>query len=73
VLTHEGKTVPYKLDPENPMTMGPIALQNYYFEFKRQQDEAMRKALNVIQEVNRRIRRISGRSYGNGLNRPIQT
>ena len=23
VLTHEGKTVPFKLDPANPMTMGP--------------------------------------------------
>ena len=52
VLTHEGKTVPYKLDPENPMTMGPIALPNYYFEFKRQQEEAMRNALNEIQQVN---------------------
>ena len=26
VLTHEGKTVPFKLDPANPMTMGPNAL-----------------------------------------------
>jgi pyruvate ferredoxin oxidoreductase alpha subunit len=67
VLTHEGKTVPYKLDPENPMTMGPIALQNYYFEFKRQQDEAMRLALNKIQEVNSEYAALSGRSYGNGL------
>jgi pyruvate ferredoxin oxidoreductase alpha subunit len=67
VLTHEGKTVPYKLDPENPMTMGPIALQNYYFEFKRQQDEAMRLALKKIQEVNSEYAEISGRSYGNGL------
>ncbi|MBM4401053.1 MAG: pyruvate ferredoxin oxidoreductase, partial [Crenarchaeota archaeon] len=24
VLAHEGKYVPFKLDPENPMTMGPI-------------------------------------------------
>jgi pyruvate ferredoxin oxidoreductase alpha subunit len=67
VLTHEGKTVPYKLDPEYPMTMGPIALQNYYFEFKRQQDEAMRLALNKIQEVNSEYAALSGRSYGNGL------
>lgn len=67
VLTHEGKTVPYKLDPENPMTMGPIALQNYYFEFKRQQDEAMRLALNKIKEVNSEYATLSGRSYGNGL------
>ncbi len=67
VLTHEGKTAPFKLDPENPMTMGPIALQNYYFEFKRQQEEAMKNALNVIQQVNSEYAKLSGRSYGNGL------
>src|SRR3989304_2237741 len=37
VLTHEGKSVPFKLDPDNPRTMGPIAFPNYYFEFKREQ------------------------------------
>ena len=67
VLTHEGKTVPFKLDPENPMTMGPNALQNYYFEFKRQQEEGMRNALKKIQEVNTEYAQISGRAYGNGL------
>ena len=67
VLTHEGKTVPFKLDPENPMTMGPNALQNYYFEFKRQQEEGMKNALKKIQEINSEYANISGRSYGNGL------
>jgi len=67
VLTHEGKTVPFKLDPENPMTMGPNALPNYYFEFKRQQQEGMNNALRRIQEVNSEYAKISGRSYGNGL------
>ena len=67
VLTHEGKTVPFKLDPDNPMTMGPIALQNYYYEFKRQQDEAMKNALKIIQEINSEFAKISGRNYGNGL------
>ena len=67
VLTHEGKTVPFRLNPANPMTMGPIALQNYYFEFKRQQEEAMKNALDVIQQVNSEYAKISGRSYGNGL------
>ena len=67
VLTHEGKTVPFKLDPENPMTMGPIAFQNYYFEFKRQQEEGMKNALKRIQEVNSEYAKASGRSYGNGL------
>jgi pyruvate ferredoxin oxidoreductase alpha subunit len=67
VLTHEGKVVHFKLDPANPMTVGPLALQNYYFEFKRQQEEAMEKALTVIQQVNSEYAKISGRNYGNGL------
>jgi len=67
VLTHEGKNAPFTLDPENPMTMGPIALPDYYFEFKRQQEEAMKNALNVIHQVHDEYAQISGRSYGNGL------
>lgn len=67
VLTQEGKTVPFKLDPAHPMTMGPNALQNYYFEFKRQQEDAMGHALKRIREVNSEYAKISGRIYGNGL------
>ncbi len=67
VLTHEGKTVPFKLDPDNPMTMGPIAMPNYYFEFKRQQEEAMKNALSVIQQVHDEYAKLTGRSYGNAL------
>ncbi|MBX5328962.1 MAG: transketolase C-terminal domain-containing protein [Candidatus Bathyarchaeota archaeon] len=67
VTNHEGKTVPFKLDPNNPTSMGPIALPNYYFEFKRQQEEAMKNALKVIQDVNKEYAAISGRSYGDGL------
>ncbi|MCJ7761901.1 pyruvate ferredoxin oxidoreductase, partial [Candidatus Bathyarchaeota archaeon] len=67
VETHEGKKAPFKLDPANPMTMGPIAFPDYYFEFKRQQDAAMENALAVIQQVNSEYAEVSGRSYGNGL------
>jgi pyruvate ferredoxin oxidoreductase alpha subunit len=67
VKTHEGKNAPFKLDPENPMTMGPIAFPDYYFEFKRQQDEAMKNALAIIQQMNSEFAELSGRSYGNGL------
>jgi pyruvate ferredoxin oxidoreductase alpha subunit len=67
VLTHEGKSVPYKLDPESPMTMGPVALPNYYFEFKRQQEEAMRNSLKVIQQIHDEYAQLSGRHYGDGL------
>ena len=67
VLTHEGKSVPYRLDPENPMTMGPVALPNYYFEFKRQQEEAMKNALEVIQQVHDEYAQMGDRHYGDGL------
>jgi pyruvate ferredoxin oxidoreductase alpha subunit len=67
VLTHEDKQSPFRLDPKNPMTMGPIALQNYYFEFKRQQEEAMKNALEAIQDVNKNYGDLTGRKYGNGL------
>jgi len=67
VLNHEGKLVPFKLDPENPLTIGPLDLHDYYFEHKRQQEEAMRKALDVIKQVHDEYAKQSGRSYGNGL------
>jgi len=72
VLTHEGKNAPFKLDPVNPMTMGPIALTNYYFEFKRQQEEAMKNALEMIQKVNAEYSELTGRSYGDGLVEPYR-
>ncbi len=67
VLTHEGKIVPFKLDPDTPMTMGPVALQNYYFEFKKQQEEAMKNALEVIEQIHAEYAQLTGRSYGDGL------
>jgi pyruvate ferredoxin oxidoreductase alpha subunit len=67
VLTHEGKMAPFLLDPANPMTMGPIAFPNYYFEFKRQQEEGMRNALEKIQKINAEYAELTGRSYGDGL------
>jgi pyruvate ferredoxin oxidoreductase alpha subunit len=72
VLTHEGKTVPFKLDPETPMTMGPFAMPNYYFEFKRQQEEAMKNAVQVIRDVHDEYAKLSARSYGDGLLEPYK-
>jgi len=67
VLTHEGKTVPFKLDPDTPLTIGPVALPNYYFEFKRQQEEAMNNAMTVIQQIHDQYVQLTGRAYGDGL------
>jgi pyruvate ferredoxin oxidoreductase alpha subunit len=67
VMNHKGELVPFKLDPANPLTIGPLDLQDYYFEHKRQQEESMRKALDVIKQVHEEYAKLSGRSYGNGL------
>jgi pyruvate ferredoxin oxidoreductase alpha subunit len=67
VLNHRGEIVPFKLDPEKPLTLGPVALQDYYFEHKRQQEEAMKNAFEVIKQVHNEFAELSGRSYGNGL------
>ncbi|MCS7095844.1 MAG: pyruvate ferredoxin oxidoreductase [Candidatus Bathyarchaeota archaeon] len=67
VLTHDGVKAPFRLDPEHPMTLGPAAFPNYYFEIKRQQVEALKNALSVIRQVHDEYAELSGRSYGNGL------
>jgi pyruvate ferredoxin oxidoreductase alpha subunit len=67
VMNHEGELVPFRLDPENPLTIGPLDLHDYYFEHKRQQEEAMKKAVDVIKQVHDEYAKLSGRSYGNGL------
>jgi pyruvate ferredoxin oxidoreductase alpha subunit len=51
------------LDVENPVTYGSLDLQDYYFEHKRQQFEAMEQAIPVIEEVGRAYEEISGRKY----------
>ena len=52
------------LDLEHPQTIGPLALQNYYFEHKRQQVEAMDNAKSVISDVANDFAEMSGREYG---------
>lgn len=63
VRGHIGE-VEYRLDPEHPLTMGSMDLYDFYFEHKRQQADAMEKALPVIGEVGEEYGRISGRTYG---------
>ncbi len=52
------------LDPERPITMGPLALQNAYFEARRQLAAAMHEAKPVILAVAREFEALTGRSYG---------
>jgi pyruvate ferredoxin oxidoreductase alpha subunit len=39
------------LDVDKPVTYGPLDLQDFYFEHKRQEAEAMKDALKIIPEV----------------------
>ncbi|MBZ4645188.1 MAG: pyruvate flavodoxin/ferredoxin oxidoreductase domain protein [Clostridia bacterium] len=48
----------------NPVAMGPLDLQNHYFEHKRQQAEAMRNAKKVILEIAAEFEKLTGRKYG---------
>ena len=52
------------LDVENPITMGPLHLTDFYFEAKRAQAEAMKRAMPVILEVAEEYAKLSGREYG---------
>lgn len=63
---------PYKptnalLDTDHPVTVGPLCLPDYYFEVKRQQHDAMKNALGVIEEVGKEYGKLSGRSYGHTI------
>ncbi|MEM4440323.1 MAG: transketolase C-terminal domain-containing protein [Desulfurococcaceae archaeon] len=62
--------VDYALNPARPLTMGPLALYDYYFEMKIPQFKAMEKAEKVIREVNEEWYKLTGRRYGNGLLEP---
>jgi len=52
------------LDVDHPVTYGPLDLQDYYMEHKKQQAEAMKKAREIILRVGKEYGEISGRSYG---------
>ncbi|MHA2204898.1 MAG: transketolase C-terminal domain-containing protein [Candidatus Thorarchaeota archaeon] len=52
------------LDPDKPITMGPLALTDYYFEFKEQQDEAMTNVPETFHKVEADWEKMTGRKYG---------
>ncbi len=51
------------LDVENPITVGPLDLTDYYFEHKVSQMEAHEKAPAVIKKVFKEYSELSGREY----------
>jgi len=52
------------LDVDHPVTYGPMDLQDYFFEHKRQQAEAAVKALEVVPLIGEQYGRLTGRHYG---------
>jgi len=52
------------LDVDQPITFGAWDMYDYYFEHKRQQTDAMSKAMKVITAVGEEYGKVSGRSYG---------
>jgi len=54
----------YLIDPERPITIGAGNNPEYYFEFKRQQEDAMSKAYKTVPDVNREYEKFCGRRYG---------
>ncbi|HHW55626.1 MAG: pyruvate ferredoxin oxidoreductase [bacterium] len=61
-----GEYVPQKtiLDKDNPVTAGPVAFTDSYFEFKRAQSEAMIQAKPYILDVAKEYAKLTGREYG---------
>ncbi len=53
------------LDAKTPTCIGAFdGLYGYFFEFKRQQEEAMRNAFQVVKNVGKEYGELTGRSYG---------
>ncbi|MBU8871134.1 MAG: hypothetical protein KOO60_09770 [Gemmatimonadales bacterium] len=51
------------LDPENPITVGPLDLTDYYFEHKASQLAAYDKVPGVVQKVSEEFGAMTGRTY----------
>ncbi|HID16870.1 TPA: pyruvate ferredoxin oxidoreductase, partial [Candidatus Bathyarchaeota archaeon] len=57
------RKIKYKMDPDNPMTFGALVPPDYYFEVKRQQEEAMRVAREKYRSAVKEYASLSGRPY----------
>ena len=52
------------LNLKKPITVGPLALQDYFTEFKVQQVRAVEKSKQVVLDIAKEYENISGRKYG---------
>jgi len=51
------------LDVDNPVTYGPLDLQDYYFEHKRQQSESMKGVLKIMPDLFKEFEKTFGIKY----------
>ncbi len=61
-----GEFIPHRpalLNLDSPVTVGPLALYDYYMEIKRAQAEAMVRAQPVIREIAQKYQALTGRHY----------
>src|SRR4030067_131012 len=54
----------FTVDPEKPITIGSLCFTDYYFEFKRQQVEAMCSVPRTLGRVCEDYKSVAGRNYG---------
>lgn len=54
----------YLLDTEKNISMGPLALQKYYFGMRKELSNAMDNSIKVIEEVSDEFYKLTGRKYG---------
>lgn len=54
----------YLLNPECPMAVGPYSVTDFYMEAKRNQAEAMKHVEQVVLDVAKEFKELSGREYG---------
>ena len=54
----------YLLNDKEPIAIGPLDLQSYLFEHKRQQAKAIENAKKVILDVAKDFEKLTGRKYG---------
>lgn len=55
------------LDPKKPMTLGPIGYPDSYMHFKKDQQTALHKSIDVIKKVHKDFSVKFKRQYGDGL------
>jgi pyruvate ferredoxin oxidoreductase alpha subunit len=52
-----------RLNPDMPLMMGPLDLQDFYFEHKMHQVEALKHSLEYIKEIDKDWAKLCGREY----------